>query len=150
MPSEAYQSVFENYSGVPDNLIPLLQHFQKQLGYISQECVREIAHFLEISENHIYGVASFYSQFTFSKPGKNHVRVCLGTACHVQGGQLLANEVQDRLGIRSGQVSADGSFDYQEVACLGCCAQAAVVAINDQIYARMTTTRLAKKLAEYE
>lgn len=149
MCKQEYLSVFETYSGEPDNLIPLLQHFQKQSGFISQQCVREIARFLRISENHIYGVASFYSQFTFHKPGKHHVKVCLGTACHVQGGQLLAREVEDRLGIRSGQVSPDGSFDYQQVACLGCCAQAAVVEINDRIYARMTTTKLAKKLAEY-
>jgi NADH-quinone oxidoreductase subunit E len=150
MCKEEYLSVFETYSGAPDNLIPLLQQFQKQSGYVSQECVHEIARFLRISENHIYGVASFYSQFSFHKPGKNHVKVCLGTACHVQGGQLLAREVEDRLGIHSGQVSADGNFDYQHVACLGCCAQAAVVEINDRIYARMTTTRLAKKLTEYE
>lgn len=150
MHKEVYQSIFKTYSGGQDNLIPLLQHFQKQSGYISQECVGEIARFLRVSENHIYGVASFYSQFTFHKPGKNHVRVCLGTACHVQGGQQLADEVKDRLGIRSGQVSPDGKFDYQEVACLGCCAQAAVVEINGTIYARMTTTKLAKKLAEYE
>ena len=149
MRKEEYQKVFATYSAEPDNLIPLLQYFQKQSGYISQECTGEIAHFLRISENHIYGVASFYSQFVFRKPGKNHVRVCLGTACHVQGGQLLAREVEDRLGIQSGQVSTDGNFDYQQVACLGCCAQAAVVEINDRIFARMTTTKLAKKLSEY-
>ncbi|MBN1313325.1 MAG: NAD(P)H-dependent oxidoreductase subunit E [Anaerolineae bacterium] len=150
MYKDGYKSVFENYSGAQDNLISLLQHFQKQSGYISQECVQEVARFLKISENHIYGVASFYSQFTFQKPGKNHIKVCLGTACHVQDGQLLANEIRDLLGIQSGQVTADGFFDYQEVACLGCCAQAPVVEINGQIYARMTTTKLMKKLSEYE
>jgi NADH-quinone oxidoreductase subunit E len=149
MSKEEYQSIFENYSGAQNDLIPLLQCFQRQSGYISQECVQEIARYLRISENHIYGVASFYSQFTFRKPGKNHIKVCLGTACHVQGGQILADEVEDRLGIQSGQVSPDGQFDYQEVACLGCCAQAAVVEINNQIFARMTTTKLAKKLSEY-
>lgn len=150
MREEEYQNIFEGFSGEQDNLIPLLQYFQRHSGYISQECVGAIARFLGISENNIYGVASFYSQFTFRKPGKNHVRVCLGTACHVQGGQLLATETEDSLGIQSGQVSADGRFDYQQVACLGCCAQAAVVEINDRIFARMTATKLAKKLAEYE
>lgn len=150
MSKDEYQRIFEAYAGEQDDLIPLLQHFQKQTGYISEDCVKEIARFLRVSENHIYGVASFYSQFTFRKPGKNRLKVCLGTACHVQGGQLLSHEVQDRLGIEAGEATPDGRFDYQEVACLGCCAQAAVVEINGKIYARMTTDKLVKKLREYE
>lgn len=134
----------------PGDLIPLLQRVQQVEGYISEQTVREIARFLKISENHIYGVASFYSQFRFHPPGKNRVKVCQGTACHVQGGVLLSQEVEKQLGIRSGETTPDGNVEYEEVACLGCCAQAAVVEINGAIYAKMTADQLAKKLKELE
>lgn len=132
----------------PGNLIPLLQRIQQLEGYISEQSVRQIARLLKISENHIYGVASFYSQFRFQKPGKHHLKVCLGTACHVQGGAQLAQEVEKQLHIHSGETTPDGAIDYEEVACLGCCAQAAVVEIDGAIYAKMTTDRLIKKLNE--
>ncbi|PWH16791.1 MAG: hypothetical protein DDG59_08875 [Anaerolineae bacterium] len=132
----------------PSHLIPLLQRIQQQEGYISEQSVRQIARLLKISENHIYGVASFYSQFHFQKPGKHHLKVCLGTACHVQGGVQLAQEVEKQLSLRSGETTTDGAIDYEEVACLGCCAQAAVVEIDGVIYAKMTTDRLVKKLNE--
>ncbi len=130
----------------PGHLIPLLQSIQFHEGYISEQAVRQIAHLLKISENHIFGVASFYSQFRFQKPGKHHLKVCLGTACHVQGGAQLAQEVEKQLHLRSGETTPDGAIDYEEVACLGCCAQAAVVEIDGAIYAKMTTDRLVKKL----
>ncbi len=130
------------------SLIPLLQRVQQTEGYISEESIREIARLLKISENHIYGVASFYSQFRFQKPGKNKLKVCLGTACHVQGGQLLAQEVEKQLGLHSGETTPDGNIEYEEVMCLGCCAQAAVVEINGLIYSKMTSEKLIKKINE--
>lgn len=130
------------------NLIPVLQRIQQLEGYIAEQSVRQIAHLLKISENHIYGVASFYSQFRFQKPGRHHLKVCLGTACHVQGGVQLAQEVEKQLNLRSGETTPDGAIDYEEVACLGCCAQAAVVEIDGAIFAKMTTDRLVKKLKE--
>jgi NADH-quinone oxidoreductase subunit E len=145
-----FAPVFEAFEGRKSDLIPLLQSVQRERGYISQESVREIARFLRISENHIYGVASFYAQFKFRSPGKHRIRVCKGTACHVQGSQLLSQEIHDRLGLTSGEVTPDGKFDYQEVDCLGCCAQAAVVDINGKIFARMTTDKLTKRLKDYD
>ncbi len=141
---------FTGFSREIGDLIPLLQMCQKQFGYISESSIRQIAHYLNISENHIYGVASFYSQFRFKKPGNNSIRVCLGTACHVQGGQQLSDEVKSRLGIQPGETTPDNRFDYEEVACLGCCAQASVVEINGKIYGKMTTDQLVKTLQEYE
>lgn len=142
--------VFDGFIGKPDELIPLLQAIQRKFGYISKDSVRQAAGFLKVSENTIYGVASFYSQFRFQPPGKNTVRVCQGTACHVQGGQQLSDEVEKRLGIRAGETTPDGSFDFQEVACLGCCAQASVVEINGRIYGKMTPDQLEQVLDKYE
>jgi NADH-quinone oxidoreductase subunit E len=112
--------------------------------------VRQIAEFLKVSENQVYGVASFYTQFRFEKPGQNTIRVCQGTACHVQGGEQLSQEARKNLGIRAGETTPDGRIDFQEVACLGCCAQASVVEINGKIFGKMTPEAVRKALKEYE
>lgn len=136
----------EGFSGKTDELISLLQFYQKRNGYISPESVGEIANFLRVSEARVYGVASFYTQFRFTMPGVNTVRVCLGTACHVQGGEQLSDEIRSLLGIRAGEITSDGQYDFQEVACLGCCAQAPVVEINGKIYGKMTREKVRKIL----
>ena len=138
------------FSGKPDELISLLQYYQKTDGYISQESVRQMADFLKVSEAHIFGVASFYAQFRFTKPGENILRVCLGTACHVQSGAQLSEEIQTLLGIGAGEITPDGRFELQQVACLGCCAQAPVVEINGKIFGKMTPDKLRKVLKNYE
>ncbi len=142
--------LFAGYTGQEGELIPILQRVQGRDGYISEQRVSEIARFLRISENQVYGVASFYSQFRFVAPGRNSIRVCLGTACHVRGGQILLDAVQRELGIVPGQTTADRRFDLQRVACVGCCALAPVVQVNDQIYSRVTVLRLKEILHSHE
>lgn len=141
---------FADFSGEPNQLISILQYCQSHNGYVSREAVKQIAGFLGISEAHVYGVASFYMQFRFEKPGDHQIRICLGTACHVQGGELLSQEIQSIIGIRPGQISRDNKFEFHEVACLGCCAQAPVVEIDGRIYGKMTRKRLQKVLMQYE
>lgn len=149
-PEDNPDDLFAGYTGQEGELIPILQRVQGQDGYISEQRVSEIARFLKISENQVYGVASFYSQFRFVAPGRNSIRVCLGTACHVRGGQILLDAVQRELGIVPGQTTADRRFDLQRVACLGCCALAPVVQVNDQIYSRVTVLRLKEILRNHE
>ncbi len=139
----------EGFTGKPDELIQLLQHYQKTYGYISEEGVRQIAGFLKVSEARVYGVASFYAQFRFEQPGENTIRVCQGTACHVQGGEQLSEEIQKILGIAPGETTPDQRFAFEEVACLGCCAQASVVEINGKIYGKMTPERLRQTLEAF-
>jgi NADH-quinone oxidoreductase subunit E len=145
-----YQDVFSGFRGTPGDLIPILQSLQQKQGYISQEAVREISRFLKVTENHIFGVASFYSQFRFTPPGRHSIKVCLGTACHVRGGQILLQTLERELAITTGQTTPDRRFDLQRVACLGCCALAPVVAVDNDIYSRVTVVRLTKMLSEYE
>ncbi len=150
MKDKDYRSIFSGFKGEGGDLIPLLQRIQEKSGYISEEAIKRISRFLKISENQIFGVASFYSQFRFSEPGRNSVRVCLGTACHVRGGQILSEAVERELDISPGQTTKDKRFDLQRVACLGCCALAPVTQINDDIYSRMTVIRLKPILEKYE
>lgn len=150
MRSQEQAELFSGCRGEEGDLIPILQRVQEKHGYISEDAIGEISRFLRISENQIYGVASFYSQFRFTAPGRNSIKVCLGTACHVRGGQILLDAVQRELDISPGETTADGRFDLQRVACLGCCALAPVLQINDDIYSRMTVIRLKEILQDYE
>jgi len=145
-----YASILNEFGGQEGELIPLLQRVQEKFGYISERSITAISQFLRISENQIFGVASFYSQFRFIAPGRNSIKVCLGTACHVRGGQILGEAVQRELDVLPGLATKDGRFDLQRVACLGCCALAPVLQINDDIHSRMTVIRLKDILAKYE
>jgi NADH-quinone oxidoreductase subunit E len=139
---------FRMFSPQPQQLIPILQYCQSQRGYISRAAVHQIADYLGVSEAHVYGVASFYTQFRFEKPGEHQVRICLGTACHVQGAELLSDEIQKAIGIGPGEISPDGKVEFHEVACLGCCAQAPVVEKDGRIHGKVTRKKLSTLLEE--
>jgi NADH-quinone oxidoreductase subunit E len=144
-----YPELLAEFTGTEGELIPILQRVQHEQGYLSAESLRSISRFLKISENRIYGVASFYSQFRFTPPGRNTIKVCLGTACHVLGGQVLRESLERNLGIASGETTSDGRFDLQQVACLGCCALAPVLQVNADIHGKVTPSRLDEILAFY-
>jgi NADH-quinone oxidoreductase subunit E len=145
-----YLQIFSGFKGQEGDLIPILQKTQETFGYIPREAVKRISLFLKISENQIFGVASFYSQFRFTPPGRNSIRVCLGTACHVRGGQILCDAVERELEIKPGQTTKDRRYDLERVACLGCCALAPVVQVNHDIHSRMTVIRLKETIEKYE
>jgi NADH-quinone oxidoreductase subunit E len=132
------------------NLIAILQQVQKAEGYITPEAVTGISNHLSISRSQIFGVASFYSQFKFNPPGRNSIKICLGTACHVQGGDFLLNALRSEIGISPNETTADGRFDLERVACLGCCALAPVVMVNDDIFSNMSVVRLKEILNRYD
>ncbi len=150
MVSSDFSRLTRDFAREQGNLIPLLQQTQRNYGYLPEGAVQHIARFLKISENQIFGVASFYSQFRFNPPGRHSIKVCLGTACHVKGGQNLLLALQRELDIVSGETTEDGRFDLERVACLGCCALAPVVKINDDIFSEMTVVRLKEVLDQYE
>ena len=137
---------FTPFTRQPHQLIPILQYCQSQNGSISGTVVNQIAEYLGVSEAHVYGVASFYTQFRFEKPGEHQIRICLGTACHVQGAELISDEIQKMVGIGPGEISPDGKVEFHEVACLGCCAQAPVVEMNGKIHGKVTRKKLNKVL----
>ena len=132
------------------NLIQILQEVQRTEGYIRGEAVDSISEHLWISRSEIYGVASFYSQFKFNPPGRHSIKMCLGTACHVQGGDFLLNALRSEIGISPNETTEDNRFDLERVACLGCCALAPVVMIDETIYSNMSVIKLKETLASYE
>jgi NADH-quinone oxidoreductase subunit E len=142
--------MFSGFEGKQGELIAILQDFQEKDGYISEETVERVSRFLKISKSKIFGVASFYSQFRFSEPGRHSIKICLGTACHVAGGHVLGQAIQRELDVSPGETTENGRFDYERAACLGCCALAPVVKVGDDIHSRVTVNSLNEILEKYE
>jgi NADH-quinone oxidoreductase subunit E len=136
------------YKGKKGALIPLLQEIQDRYGYLSPEALSALAEEIKISDNEIYGVATFYAQFKFKKPGRHQVKVCLGTACHVRGGAELMQTAERELNIKQGETTSDGLFSLERVACLGCCALSPVIVVDKDIYGKLTPVKVKKVLKE--
>ncbi|MBN1309532.1 MAG: NADH-quinone oxidoreductase subunit NuoE [Chitinispirillaceae bacterium] len=134
------------YGGTGGDLIPLLQAAQDRYGYIPRQSISHIAIAAGIPEATIYGVITFYNQFRLKPMGKNIIRLCDGTACHVSGSSMLADTIEDELGIGINDTTEDGLFTLCGVACLGCCSLAPVIMVNDRTYGRLTPASLRKLL----
>jgi len=128
------------------HVISLLREVQQKLGYISKEAMQLIADFLEIPGSTVYGIATFYNQFRFKPLGKHAVTVCMGTACHMAGGRLVLEAMARELEVEVGDITPDQEFSLDRVACIGCCALAPVVTINESIYPRMTPPKVEEVL----
>jgi NADH-quinone oxidoreductase subunit E len=144
----ALEKILSPCKGKKGVVVSVLQEMQEKLGYISQEAVETMARELKISENEIFGVATFYSQFRFQPPGKHQLRVCLGTACHVRGAVTVLEELQRDLGIMATQTTKDGLFSLDTVMCLGACALGPVVVLDDEYHGQMTPAKTRKLLDE--
>ncbi len=148
MPEQLAQ-ILAPYRGQKAALISALQKVQEQLGYLREEAISEIANCLGLTKNEIYGVASFYAQFRFERQGEHTIKVCQGTACHVRGGRLILEAIEQELGIQAGKTTADYKFSLERIACFGSCALAPVMVVDKTIYGKMTTSRAKKLLAEH-
>jgi NADH-quinone oxidoreductase subunit E len=123
-------------------LIPLLQMAQKALGYLPDEALSLVADHLSLNRSEVYGVASFYNQFRFNPPGKNPVKVCMGTACHVRGGEIILENFERKLEIREGETTEDREFSIERVACVGCCALAPVAVVGETLHGHMAPSKV--------
>ncbi len=142
--------IFAAFSRERKNLIPVLQKVQEKLGYLPEEAISEVAQFLRLSQNEVYGVASFYAQFRFERQGEHGIKVCLGTACHVRGGRRIMDTVKHEIGLQPGETSEDYKFSLERVACFGSCALAPVMVVDKTVYGRMTTPKARQVLSGYK
>ncbi|MBD3349568.1 MAG: NADH-quinone oxidoreductase subunit NuoE [Candidatus Eisenbacteria bacterium] len=130
-------------------LIPILQQVQERIGYLPPEALERIAEHTEESAAGVFGVASFYSQFRLEPVGRFIIKVCHGTACHVQGAVAITEAICDELDVADGQTTADGRFTVESVACLGCCSLAPVMMIQEETFGRLTPDKARKIVREY-
>jgi len=144
---QAFQTLLDDYKEVKGNVIPLLQKTQEIFGYLPTDAMEQIARVTGKSAAEICGVATFYAQFRFKPMGKHTIKVCHGTACHVQGADSLDTVLETKIGAKAGDTTADGLFSVERVACLGCCSLAPVVMIDGEVYGRLTGDKLGKIVA---
>ena len=124
------------------SLIAILQDIQNKYSYLPNTELNNISTNYGIALSEIYGTATFYSQFKFNKPGKNIIKVCHGTACHINGAVSLSDTLEDILKIKPGETDEKGIFSIEDVACLGCCSLAPVIMINNKVYGNLTNKKL--------
>ena len=150
MSHEALASLKHEFTGERGELVSILQKVQELTGYLQPDSIRQISRWLKISENEIFGVATFYAQFRFHPPGEHHIKICLGTACHVRGGEQILETAKLRLGIETGETTANGKYDLERVACLGCCALAPVATFDDKTYSQMSVLKIQRLFDDHE
>jgi len=140
--------LIEKYTHKKGNLIPLLQGTQEIYGYLPYDAFHRIAQATGIPLNEMYGVATFYTQFRLHPVGKHIIKVCHGTACHVQDAGTITDALQDALKVEDGETTEDGLFTLESVACLGCCSLAPVMMIDDNTYGKLTGKKAVKIVKE--
>jgi NADH-quinone oxidoreductase subunit E len=138
-----------HFGGEEGKLIPALQKAQVADGYISRERMQEIQRQSGVPLAQIYGVATFYAQFRFHPVGKNIVRVCHGTACHVSGAKGITEALEEELGVANGETTPDRQFTLDTVSCLGCCSLAPVIMINNDTYGNLLPKQIKKIVKGY-
>jgi len=135
--------ILAEYEGKHGAVIALLQDVQEEFGFLEEGAMSAAADALNLPISHLYGVASFYSQFYFEPRGKNIIRVCTGTACHIRGAPAIQGKIEEELGVLAGETTNDLAFTLETVNCVGCCALAPVVTANDRVLNRREQRKLS-------
>ena len=147
--SEKLQKVIAKYKGTDGALIPVLHEAQSIYGYLPYDVQKKISDGLDIPMAEIYGVVTFYTQFSIYPKGKFNVAVCLGTACYVKGSGDIIEKFKERLGIEVGQCTDDGKFSLEATRCIGACGLAPVLTVNDDVYGKITADDVDDILSKY-
>ena len=143
-------SFINEWKNKPGNLIMVLHRVQEHYGYIPREAAFEVAALLDVPVAKIYGVITFYHLFKLTKPGRNQIAVCMGTACYLKGGEDLILELERQLGVGINTVTPDGEFSVEAVRCIGCCGLAPVMTINGEVFGNVKKTELPKILKKFK
>lgn len=141
--------ILSGYQGNRSDLIPVLQRVQQTFGYLREEVIEHISAHLGIPLSEVTGVVTFYSYFTTSPPGRNTIRVCLGTACYVRGGKQVLEDLQKLLHVAVGETTGDRCFSLDIGRCFGACGLAPVLMVNEHIHQRVKATKLRELIEPY-
>ena len=144
------QEVIEKHKNTKGALIPVLHEAQEIFGYLPMNVQKQISVGLNIPLTEIYGVVTFYTQFSLKPKGKFIVSICMGTACYVRGANLIKDKLQEKLGIQVGDCTEDGKFSLDACRCIGACGLAPVMMINDDVYGRLTPDEIEGILDKYK
>ena len=140
----------DEFGNDKENLIMILQAIQRKYNYLPQPALHYLSAKIGIPYSKIYGVATFYSTFSLEPRGRNIISICLGTACHVRGGERVRERLQESLDISDGQTTEDQRFTLESVRCIGCCSLGPVVKINEDTHGRISSDEVDRILDQYE
>lgn len=143
------KDLFSRFKGEKNELIPVLQAVQTTYGYLSEESMQDVAKFLRIPQSKVFAVATFYAQFKFNPVGKYIIKICHGTACHVQNAMAITESIEDELGVKDGGTTEDMLFTFESVACIGCCSLAPVMTINENTHGKLTKKDISNIIKQY-
>lgn len=138
------RDILSFYRGKDSDLVPILLEIQANFGYLPKEAIELVSSFLNIPEGQIYSVASFYAHFRLLPLGKQRITVCRGTACHIRGAPKILEEIEKAVGISEGETTSDLEYTLETVACIGCCALAPCVKVNNNVYGEMTPEKVTE------
>lgn len=144
------QEIITKHKDTRGSLIQVLHEAQDLYGYLPMEVQLKIAEGLNVPLAEVYGVVSFYTQFTTNPKGKYRISVCMGTACYVKGSQEILDKFREKLGINTGECTEDGKFSLDACRCIGACGLAPVVTVNDDVYGKLTADMVDDILKKYE
>ena len=139
---EELQAILSEFDGKQEEIIPILQKVQNAYSYLPEDSMKKVARFMQVPASRVYGVATFYAQFRFTPTGKNIVSVCRGTACHVRGAPAILEETTAVLGLEGEGTTEDLEYTVETVACIGCCALAPCVTVNEEVHGNLNKKKV--------
>jgi NADH-quinone oxidoreductase subunit E len=146
---DAVTVIIKKYGNDRSQLVSILQDIQSEYNYLPRTALDKVSKKMGIPQSQIFALATFFRAFSLKERGKHIINVCLGTACHVRGGELILDSLQRQLGIKTGETTADHNFTLESVNCMGCCATGPVVKIGDEYFGHMTNDKVEPMLNKY-
>jgi NADH-quinone oxidoreductase subunit E len=142
-------AIIRKYGNDRSQLVSILQDVQTEFNFLPRSALDKVSKKMDIPESQVYAMATFFRAFSLKERGKHIVNVCLGTACHVRGGELILDTLERQLAITTGATTKDLNFTLESVNCMGCCATGPVVKIDDEYFGHMTNDKVEPMLNKY-
>jgi len=150
MNEERLTEILGNYEADQSTIIAVLQDIQAEFGYLPKDAILTVSKEMNIPLSRVLSLATFFNAFSMEPKGRNPISVCMGTACHVRGAQLILEKLERELSISSGDTTQDGNFSLDEVRCVGCCGLAPVIMVNDEFHGKLSQTKVPGVLKKYQ
>ena len=150
MNEERLTEILGKYEADQSTIIAVLQDVQAEFGYLPKDAIHTVSKEMNVPLSRVLSLATFYNAFSLEPKGKHPINVCMGTACHVRGAQLILEKLERELEIKSGSTTQDGNFSVDEVRCVGCCGLAPVIMIGDEFHGKLTQTKVPGVLKKYK
>jgi NADH-quinone oxidoreductase subunit E len=150
MENSGVDTIIKQYKGKESAILAILQDIQSKKKYLPKEILEEVSQKMQIPVTHVFRLATFYNALSIKPRGKHKIDVCLGTACHVRGGNKIIDRMKRDLGIPVGETTKDKRFTLESVRCVGCCSLGPVAVIDGEVYGRLTQDKIPALLKEFK